>query len=177
MGNDQIGATVGDLGRYFSEFVGGGLRWQCEWWGRHNYQDHADCDGMADGKRAHLRADAGFVDTDRRDGLGIRLLFVNFIYNGPRRRSCQRGCDLYAFGHDRLQHGGGFYWSRGKQGDSDGDSVAHGGRDHVRSDSGFCNIERWHGVGERHVHLDRTNDSASNGDKQSGCDLFRDGLG
>ena len=86
MGNDQIGANVGDLGRYFSEFMGGGLRWQCGWWGRHNCQDHADGDGVAHGERAHLRADTGFVDINRGYGLGIRLLFVDFIYNGPRRR-------------------------------------------------------------------------------------------
>jgi hypothetical protein len=65
------------------------VRWECGWWGRHYYQDHADGDGMAHGERAHLRADAGFVDAERWHGVGIRLLFLDFIYNGPRCRHAQ----------------------------------------------------------------------------------------
>jgi hypothetical protein len=57
-------------------------------WGRDD-QDHADGDGMADGERDHLRSDAGGVDSERRHGAGIRLFFLDFIFDSARRRYAQ----------------------------------------------------------------------------------------
>ena len=132
---------------------------------------------MADGERAHLRADAGFVDIDRRVSLGFRLLFMDFIYDGPWCRHAQRGRDLHACGYNRLQHSRGYCRSGGKQGDSDGDGVADGERNYIRPDAGCIDTERWHGVSRRDFLLDDSDNGASNGDKQPGRDLYRDGRG
>jgi hypothetical protein len=130
---------------------------------------------MAHGERNHIWPDAGCVDIDGRVGLGIRLLFLDFIYNGPWGRHSQRGRDFYACGHDRLQHGGGFCRCGGKQSDSDGNGVADGERNHIWPDAGCIDTERWHGVGRRDLLLDDSDNGAINGDKQPGRDVYRDG--
>ena len=100
-------------------------------------QDNADGVGMAGGERDHLRPDAGFFDTDRGYGVGIGLIFVDFVYDGPWGWRAKRERDLYAHGHDRLQHGGGFCRSRGEQGNADGVGMAGGQRYYLRTDSGI----------------------------------------
>ena len=71
----------------------------------------------------------------------------------------------------------GYCRSGGKQGDSDGDGVADGERNYIRPDAGCVDAERWHGVGRRDFSWTTADNGASNGDKQPGRDLYRDGRG
>jgi len=146
-------------------------------WRRHNFKNYPDSVGMAHGERDHIRPDAGFVDTDRRHSVGIRLLLLDYRHDGPRCRDTQRERDLHAFGHNRLLHGDGFRRRNGEQGDADSVGMAHGERDHLRPDAGFVDIERRHGVGTRRLLLDDARDGTCDGDDQRRRDFHRYGRG
>ena len=51
---------------------------------------------MADGGRNRLRPDAGFVDTERRHGVGCRHLLLDDVHDGTRYGDSQQGHDFTA---------------------------------------------------------------------------------
>jgi hypothetical protein len=75
-------------------------RWRIEFgrWRRHNDQDHANGDGMADGERDHIRPDAGFVDAKRRFGVRTRDLLMGDADNITGYGDDERGSDLHSYG-------------------------------------------------------------------------------
>ena len=82
------------MARYSCEFLGGGVRG--EQWGRHNFKNHTDCNGMADGELDHLRPNTGFLNPKRRHGVSIWLLLLDNIDDGAWCRDAQRERNFYA---------------------------------------------------------------------------------
>jgi hypothetical protein len=69
-------------------------------WGRNNFKNHTDGDGLAGGKRDFIRPNVGFLDAKRRHSVGIRILLLDNVDDGPGCRHAQRERDFYACRHN-----------------------------------------------------------------------------